>query len=250
MPGLPTQNSLWYQGQQQILGLFLSSPCPLCQRSTARSLCPACQRQVRQCQLSQPLAQGQAGLTLISWGSYDGSLRQLIGRFKYSGHRGLAQWLGTELGQTWLQHQNRGSRQADRAIAMVPIPLHRTKLQQRGFNQAELLARWVSRMAQVTHVPEGLLRVQATQAQHSLNRRERQKNLAQTFQVNASQLSLLRQRTVWLVDDIFTTGATAQAAAQALRHQNIAVAGIVTVARTLSSHDDPASGTAGQEGVD
>jgi ComF family protein len=123
-------------------------------------------------------------------------------------------------------------------VAIVPIPLHPIKLQQRGFNQADLLARSFCRLTRLPLHIDGLRRVQATQPQHSLGRSARQQNLAQAFDVNPKQVSALRKTTVWLLDDIFTTGATAQSAAHTLRRHGIAVAGICTVARAIAWETD------------
>ncbi|MBE9136624.1 ComF family protein [Nodosilinea sp. LEGE 07088] len=222
--------ALIHRGQQQLLNLFLSGQCPLCQRSTPRLLCPSCDRQVQQCQSTTAIDLSQPGLAVVSWGHYENGLRQAIGRLKYSGNTDIAQYLGTELGQTWLD-QRRRLRPSSRPIAIVPIPLHPTKLQQRGFNQADLLARWFCRLTQLPLYRYGLARVQATQAQHSLGRTARQQNLAQAFAVDPDQVKALQHKTVWLLDDIFTTGATAQSAAQTLRRSGLSVGGICTVAR-------------------
>jgi ComF family protein len=224
------------QGQQQLLGLFLANHCPLCQRSTPAALCPSCCRQVRQCQSVAPCDRSQPGLSVVSWGRYEGGLRQLIGSLKYDGHKDIAQFLGTELGQTWLD-QRPALPRSPRPTAIVPIPLHPTKLQQRGFNQADLIARWFCRLAQLPLYSQGLLRVQATQAQHSLGYGDRQRNLAQAFAVAPGQVNQLRNTTVWLIDDIFTTGATAQSAAQTLRRSGISVGGVCTVARAIAWSD-------------
>lgn len=224
------------QGKRQLLSLFLAEPCPLCQRpcqQAAAVLCPSCCRQVQQCQSPTPCDRSIPGLVVLSWGRYEDGLRQAIGSLKYSGHTGLAQFLGTELGQTWLDHNPR-AKASSRPVAIVPIPLHPTRLQQRGFNQADLLGQWFCRLTGLPLRSHGLLRVQATQAQHSLNRLSRQQNLAQAFAVNPAQIKALQQSTVWLLDDIFTTGATAQSAAQVLRRSGIAVAGICTVARPIA----------------
>ncbi len=221
----------WFsQGKHQLLSLFLAQPCPLCQRSTPAVLCPSCCRQVQQCQASTPCDRSIPDLTVLSWGRYEDSLRQAISSLKYSGHTGLAQFLGTELGQTWLDHNSR-LRTSSRLVAIVPIPLHPTRLQQRGFNQADLIGQWFCRLTGLPLYSHGLLRVQATQAQHSLDCLSRQQNLAQAFAVNPAQVKALQRSTVWLLDDIFTTGATAQSAAQVLRRSGIAVEGICTVAR-------------------
>lgn len=225
----------WQRGSQAILGLFLSRTCPLCERATAQVICPACERQLRQSQTPTPLDPSHPGLPVLSWGRYEDTLRQALHHIKYSGQPELAIWLGLELGQTWQHHQRTTAAKSPRPLVLVPIPLHASKLKQRGFNQAERLAQGLGRRGQIPVVGEGLVRVQATQAQHSLGREERQTNLARAFQVNPSHLPALRRKTVWLVDDIFTTGATAYAAAQILRQSGISVAGICTVARSGGS---------------
>lgn len=223
-------SSRWQRCIQPLLGLLMAESCALCQRRANEVFCAACQRQIRQTQLRHPLDASQTGLPVVSWGRYEDSLRQMIRQLKYSGQPQLAQWLGVEMGRTWRQH--RPGSPSSRRIAIVPIPLHASKLQQRGFNQAELLARWVSRAAQAPLVDDGLVRQQATQAQHGLSAQQRHHNLAHAFVVNPRHRAKLQGKTVWLVDDIFTTGATAQAAAQALRQEGISVAGICTAARS------------------
>jgi ComF family protein len=224
---------LIHQGQRQFLKLFLADRCPLCQRPSPTALCANCRRQVSQCRSGNPCDRRQPGLTILSWGRYEGSLRQLIGQLKYEGHTDLAQILGIELGQTWLD-QDSELRRSPRPLAIVPIPLHPSKLQQRGFNQADLIARWFCRLTRLPLHSQGLQRVQATQAQHSLGLADRQRNLARAFALNPSQISALRGTTVWLLDDIFTTGATAYSAAQTLRRSGVAVGGICTVARAMA----------------
>jgi ComF family protein len=227
----------WKTGKQQFLNVFLSGSCALCDRPTTASLCPSCQRQVQQTQLPHPLYQGQAGLPVISWGAYEGSLKQCIASLKYDHRQDVGQWLGVELAQTWLRLGTANTQNRSRPLIVVPIPLHGTKLEKRGFNQAEVLARWFCRCTGLPLHSQLLRRVQLTQAQHSLNRQERFHNLARAFDVDPQQVRRLSPSAVWLLDDIFTTGATALAAAQVLRRHGISVAGICTVARTLSASE-------------
>jgi ComF family protein len=228
MPG-----RLWQQRRQQLLQLLLANACALCRRSTASSLCAACQRQVRQCQLTNPLQITATGLPLLSWGVYEGSLKRAIAAFKYGGDTGLAQDLGTDLGKTWRSYRSPTSKPSPQ---LLPKPHHPRKIRQRGFNQAELLAHWVSRVGQVPYLGDGLHRLQATQAQHSLSPADRRQNLAQAFATNPQRLTALRGRPVWLVDDIYTTGATVEAVTQVLTRAGVAVVGICTLARpTLHS---------------
>jgi ComF family protein len=224
----------WTLGKKQALNLFLANPCPVCDRPSPTTVCDSCQRQLRRHQLPQPLAQNLAGLTVLSWGTYEGSLKQSIATLKYSGQTELSQFLGFELGQTWLQQIPARARSSASPV-VIPIPLHPDRQQQRGFNQAELLAQW---FCHVTHLPlvnDGLFRVQKTLPQHSLSRVERHQNLDQAFAINEKRIHRLQRSPVWLFDDIFTTGATAQSAANTLRRYKISVTGICTVARTIFS---------------
>ncbi len=223
------------QGKQQLLNVFLSGSCALCDRPAPAALCSSCQRQVHQTRLPNLLYQGQAGLPVISWGSYEGALKQSIASLKYDHRRDVAKLLGTELAQTWLTVPPLIGNKHHRPLVIVPIPLHANRQQQRGFNQAELLAQWFCRITRLPLQGKLLQRNQATEAQHSLNRQKRFKNLAQAFTVDLRHKPHITQATVWLLDDIFTTGATATAAAQVLRRHGISVAGICTVARTLSA---------------
>lgn len=227
-------SNVWKQGKQQLLNLFLSSPCALCQRPAPAALCPGCERQIRQTQLSDPLYQGQAGLPVISWGAYEGALKQSIASLKYNHRQDVAQFLGTELARAWLSSVAAQPRQSNRSWVVMPVPLHQSRLQQRGFNQAEALAQWFCRVTGMALYSNILKRVRATQAMHSLNRQDRLQNLVQAFAVDDQHQAQLQSARVWLIDDIFTTGATAIATSQVLRRYGISVAGICTVARTLA----------------
>jgi ComF family protein len=97
---------------------------------------------------------------------------------------------------------------------LVPVPLHRARLRERGFNQALLLARALGRHRTLTVLPGVLVRTRATRGQPGLRADERRRNLAGAFAVTAP--AAIRGRAVVLIDDVLTTGATADACAAAL----------------------------------
>lgn len=111
--------------------------------------------------------------------------------------------------------------------ALVPIPLHPRREKERGFNQAHELA---AALAQATAIPlvTALLRTRATYFQSHLPHELRSQNVADAFHL---QEDVRRFRTLLLVDDVTTSGATLSAAAQALRAQTSAALWGVTVAR-------------------
>jgi ComF family protein len=110
---------------------------------------------------------------------------------------------------------------------VVPIPLHAERLRQRGYNQAALISQAFCQRTGLRHWPEALVRVRATAAQHELNPLQRQHNLAGAF-----ALKQVPATPVLLVDDIYTTGSTVQAAQQVLAAAGIPVAGVIVVAQT------------------
>lgn len=221
----------WVQKLQELTGLAslcLESTCPLCQRSTAQVLCLNCQQRLRYLQLPHPEQFWQQPLPVLAWGSYGSSLKRAIATLKYDHHPELAQPLGEWLAQQWLL----STLSVKKSLVVVPIPMHPDKQQQRGFNQAELLAK---AFCQQTDLPlrHGLIRSRLTEAQFQLSATAREQNLADAFQLGHDFLNRHPQKAVLLLDDIFTTGATARAAAQTLRRHRIPVYGMVVVAKAM-----------------
>jgi len=229
----------WAAIVQPLLDLFLEATCPLCQRSTPGDLCLDCERQLQACRLAQPADRWQGELPVFGWGTYGGKLKRAIAALKYDRHPTLARPLGHWVGQAWQQSQPVSR---SRRLRVVPIPLHAHKLKQRGFNQAELLARHFCDYTGLTCCPQGLQRIRATEAQFGLSPTARRQNVADAFALGpglANQptgfFPIPTPRSVLLFDDIYTTGATAHAAASALRHAGIEVMGIIVLALTQST---------------
>ena len=101
------------------------------------------------------------------------------------------------------------------ANLVIPVPLYKARLKKRGYNQSELLARVFCKATGLALDITSLVRVRDTQSQTHLGRKERQENMADAFAVNNPQA--VKGKTVLLMDDVATTGATLEACAQALR---------------------------------
>ena len=196
--------------------------CATCQDSTQPIAPPFCARcgkpNVRSdvcasCRASPPVIDSIRALTV-----FDGRMRHAIHNFKYRGLAALADPLGDALGSFWL-----ASPEATHAVA--PVPLHPQRQCERGYNQAELLARRVGRRTGLPVYPGALRRVRATAVQMTLGAEERRANVADAFQ---SGSDLLRGAAVLLIDDVCTTGATLDACALALKEAGVtAVYGLV-----------------------
>lgn len=156
-----------------------------------------------------------------SYGFYEGSLRRLIQLFKFERVPSLAEPLGRYLVQALPRDQS--------FDAVVPMPLHWWRRWQRGFNQSELLAREVARRLGVPLVNGALARTRHAPAQSGLSSAARRRNVAGLFRVSGRPA--IAGRRILLVDDVLTTGATAQAAAKALKSAGAAQVAVVTLAR-------------------
>ena len=216
----------WKSCYQGLLDLFLQSQCSLCQRPSSTNFCGYCQKQLQRCQIRQPEKFWGNDFPVFPWGTYSGSLKRALQVLKYENQPKMAQPLGFWLGETWLQSRlNLGKN-----LIVVPIPLHFNKLRNRGFNQAELLA---ASFCQVTNLPlqkDGLERIVDTEALHSKSINERRESLIDAFQIGKTFRQRHSQKQVLLLDDIYTTGTTALAAANTFRKNGIKVCGIVAIA--------------------
>lgn len=159
-------------------------------------------------------------------------MRDLIHALKYDGLRPAACGLGKLLADAILQP----APEAPAEMLVVPVPLHRAKHSERGFNQARVVAAEalsaLRRQAPDWHLtlaPSILIRLRATESQAGLTTRQRRLNVRGAFRV--SDPMLVAGRHILLVDDIFTTGATARAASRALLDAGAESVYVATLAR-------------------
>ncbi len=153
-----------------------------------------------------------------------GVVRDLVHQFKYRRQYHLRHLLARMLAEGF-----HDTRCADGGIdAIVPVPLHPAKLREREFNQAEVLARLAGERLGLP-VADCLRRLRYTPTQTHFHREERFENLRDAFAMaDAPDLS---GRRVAVVDDVLTTGSTADACARALREAGAAAVVVITVAR-------------------
>ena len=168
----------------------------------------------------------------VAYGNYAGELRELIHLLKFQFVRPAAVVLGRMLAETIASLERA---MPVGAIAVVPVPLYHRKRAQRGFNQAETIAREAlrelnrpKRFALCTGV---LRRSRETGSQIGLTRHQRRENLRGAFTV--SDPTLIAKHDILLIDDVFTTGTTASECARVLLRAGAARVWVATAARTL-----------------
>lgn len=162
---------------------------------------------------------------LRSWSAFDGPVRNALHRLKYRRDIGLGdslagQMVGFVRGLAW-------------PIDMVvPIPLGRKRLQERGYNQVGLIARPLAMALGMEYAPYGLARRRETRSQVGLGREERRENVQAAFVAGAHA----KGKTVLVIDDVATTGSTLSSGAEALFSSGAKDVYAVTVARALPEH--------------
>lgn len=182
----------------------------------------------------QCLMQPPAFERVVAPWTYNFPIDSLITRFKHSAKWPYGHLLGDLLAQS-LQH--RFNDDLPRPDVLVPVPMSTRRLRQRGFNQAAMLARWLSERLDVPIDERLLLRPQDTNAQQDLNAEARKRNLHHAFAL-ASDASV-KGRHLALVDDVLTTGATAQALALLLLDAGASRVDVYCLARTPKPGESP-----------
>jgi ComF family protein len=156
----------------------------------------------------------------------DGPVRQLVHRLKYYDRLELAKPLGN-----WMARA--GRELLEEAELLVPVPLHRARLTARRFNQANALAQAVSARCGVPVDSFVLARVKPTPPQVGLSRSQRALNLQGAFRVAEGMGARIEGRKIVLIDDVMTSGATANAASRALLHGGASRVDVLVFARVV-----------------
>lgn len=168
---------------------------------------------------------------LVPW-RYDFPVDALITRFKHQRNWPLGHLLGSLLALHIAQAFDEG---LIKPCLLLPVPLASRRLRQRGFNQAALLALWLGKRLELPVADNLLRRIRDTPAQQQLDAGARKRNLRQAFAIDPAQP--LAGRHVALVDDVLTTGATADALARLLLRAGAASVDVYCLARTPSPGD-------------
>ncbi len=241
----PRIKQLLQRSRQELLWLsyqLLPPHCPLCSKplqakpdgsiatlcntckaqcqSHAPSRCPRCDEPYQAAsiaahQCSQCLKTPPPFEWIKTAGIYTEVMAQAMNQFKYHGHPTLAK----PLAQCILD-QLSSDITAYQPDLIIPVPLHRNRLRERGYNQSLLLARLVGKALDIDVLAQAMIRTRPTSPQSLLNASKRHKNLHGAFKINHT----LPPQRVILVDDIVTTTSTARVCSELLSHHGHTVA--------------------------
>ena len=195
-------------------------PEPLC-AVCGTALPPAAADPCPDCRRSRPQFH-----VLRSWSAFDGPVRNALHRLKYRRDVGLGEALTPQLasfagGLGWP------------IDLVVPVPLARKRLSERGYNKATLIARPLAMALGIAYDQNAVARVRDTRSQVGLARRERQDNVRDAFKAKSEKVGV---RSILLVDDVATTGSTLSSCAGALCASGARDVFALTVARALPHH--------------
>lgn len=234
-----------------VFQFFLPPQCPCCERFSEEGKQGFCSNCLSQIRWIEPPFCSICGIPFISrevethpcgacvthrkyftiaraLGAFEGSLQEAIHRWKYEGKTYLtpffASWMAEGLNRYW---------EPGSLDLLIPVPLHTRRLRERGFNQALLLAKDLSRRTGIPYRKTILQKKKSTIPQVNLSRAEREKGLSGTFHViEKEELSGL---SVLLIDDVYTTGATVNECSKVLLKGGAERVDVLTLAHAIKT---------------
>ena len=239
---LLTQHRITHQ-IAQLYSKLTVTPCPLCNALTNKgSVCQQCddtlpriEQACTRCAVPTPMGQicGQClkqpplRQFTTSIFHYQYPVDKLITQFKFNQRLHLSDYLASQLAAKIANRHQPLPQQ------LIPIPLHPSRLKKRGYNQATELAKVLSKQLTIPVNQHSLMRIKATAPQSQLPFNERKRNLAAAFDCQNKP----EAEHIALIDDVLTTGYTAEAATKALMKQGVKTVELWTIARSIRDHD-------------
>ncbi len=196
-------------------------------------LCPKCERTAVGGQ-THPVCRRRFGLDgLWSLGVYQDSLKSAIGQLKYKRVKELAEVLVNITLEYWVKYQpfvlDQIKKDRGAGWAVIPVPLHWWKDNNRGFNQSFLIGQILSKSLGLDYC-NGLKRIRYTKAQVKLTERQRRQNIRNAFEISPNIL-ISQSPNILLIDDVWTTGSTLKECCYVLKRAGAKKVWAITLAR-------------------
>jgi ComF family protein len=171
------------------------------------------------CLLKPPIHDGVRGIV-----AYGEVARHVVLKFKYGGRLGLARVLAQRMGPIIREFPD---------AVLVPVPLHRWRIWKRGFNQSAQIAKILGAEHGHDVLLNALIRHRQTEPLGTLSARQRSKVVTGAFSINTAHLNAIKDRTIILIDDVYTTGTTTTACTKVLKHAGARAVRILCWARVI-----------------
>lgn len=217
----------------QNMPAFHSAQCSICGELLVAATIAGVPQGEQLCSLCQRFRPSY--VRAAAYGPYEGVLRDLIHLLKYQRVRSAAKALGLKLAEVLRSIVPEASAEAHGDVIVVTVPLFKAKQNDRGFNQAQSVAAYAVRALKphmnLVFEPEVLRRKRATASQTGLTRHQRRENVRGSFAVNPTLRRFITGRNLILVDDVFTTGTTAEECSRVLLRAGAANVWVATIAR-------------------
>jgi len=162
-----------------------------------------------------------------SWAVFDSPVQNALHTLKYRRNMGIADALARQIAD--FVHSLRWD-----VELLVPMPLGKKRLKERGYNQVGLVARLLAYELGLQYMPQGLWKTRDTRSQVGLSISQRRENVRNVYQ---AEVKMVNRRSILLMDDVATTGSTIQSSADALLSAGAQDVYALTIARALSHHD-------------
>ena len=188
----------------EVINLIYPPQCVHCGRVDT-SFCTACTEQLSQEAIVTTLRNLPTNSVIVSTGSHTGILQSGVQALKYHNETNLAQVFAMRIAAAIQETRWTFD-------TIIPVPLHSSRIQERGYNQSQEIASVLSEVIRCPSNPHAIQRIRATRSQVDLNREERQNNMNNAFLGNSQEIY---GSVILLIDDVLTTGATITACAQA-----------------------------------
>ena len=174
------------------------------------------------CQINLPVYR-----LMRSWAVFDSPIQNALHSIKYRRNIGLADALARQM-VSFIHSLNW------KIEVVVPVPLGRKRLQERGYNQVALVARPLAYELGLGYAPQALRKIRDTRSQVGLGISERRANVSEAYQADPL---VVKRKSILLIDDVATTGSTISACSEALLLAGAQAVCAITIARALSHHD-------------
>jgi len=230
---------VWKSAEKNLLGILYPSRCPFCDGvldiANDSGICSICEKEVEfvkepYCKIcGKPIESEVEELCVdckkrrfsFEYGRavfvYNYSMKNAVARFKYNGRYEYAEYFASQAVRMYGNWINEIS-----PDALIPVPIHKSRYRQRGYNQAQVIAERIGEKLDIPVINNLIIRVKQTLPQKELSVIERRKNLYGAFGMVEEMKELYHElKCVIMIDDIYTTGSTIETCADILRKSGI-----------------------------